>query len=45
MNKVTYYDLVVPGTVDSKILKSLQNKHDLAFQVLDQFRELLADSL
>lgn len=42
VNQVTYHDLVVPKTVDEKILKSLKRKEDLAFQVLDKFREMLA---
>lgn len=41
-NQVTYHDLVVPGTVDEKILKALKRKEDLAFQVLDKFRDLIA---
>ncbi len=42
-NQVTYFDLVVPNTVDSKILKSLKAKEDIAYCVLDKFRDLLAD--
>jgi len=40
-NQVTYFDMVVPNTVDSKILKALKRKEDLAFQVLDKFRDYL----
>ena len=40
--KVTYFDLVSPGTVDVKKLQQLQRKEDLAFQVLDKFRDMLA---
>lgn len=40
-NKVTYFDLITPGTVDSKILARLKSKEDLAWQVLDKFREML----
>jgi SNF2 family DNA or RNA helicase len=40
-NKVTYFDLVTPGTVDVKKLEQLKRKEDLAFQVLDKFREML----
>lgn len=35
-NKVTYIDLVCPGTIDEKILKALRNKIDLASQVLGE---------
>jgi len=43
VNQVTYFDLVAPGTVDGKVLSRLKHKEDLAFQVLDKFRELVAD--
>ena len=43
VNQVTYFDMVVRNTVDAKILKSLKAKADIAFQVLDNFKELLAD--
>lgn len=35
-NTVTYIDLVSPGTIDEKILKALQNKVNLASQVLGE---------
>ena len=35
-NKVTYIDLVSPGTIDEKILKALRNKINLAGQVLGE---------
>jgi SNF2 family DNA or RNA helicase len=35
-NKVTYIDLVSPGTIDEKILKALRSKIDLASQVLGE---------
>lgn len=41
-NKVTYIDLVCPHTVDAKILRALKLKEDLAHEVLDSFREMLA---
>lgn len=41
--QVTYFDMVTVGTVDSKILKGLKHKEDLAFNVLDRFRGLMAD--
>jgi SNF2 family DNA or RNA helicase len=41
-NKVTYVDLVAPGTVDEKILEALRNKIDLAGKVLkEEAREWL----
>jgi SNF2 family DNA or RNA helicase len=40
-NKVTYIDMVCPGTIDQKVLASLKTKQDLASQVLDRFRELV----
>ena len=33
-NKVTYIDLVSPGTIDEKILQALRDKVDIAGQVL-----------
>jgi len=42
LNQVTYHDLVVPGTVDEKILKALKRKEDLAYTVLDKFRDLIS---
>jgi SNF2 family DNA or RNA helicase len=39
---VTYIDLVCRGTVDEKVTESLKKKEDLAHQVLDRARELLA---
>jgi len=41
-NQVTYFDIIVPKTVDEKILKRLKQKEDLAFQVLDEFREFIS---
>lgn len=41
-NNVTIIDLEVPNTVDTKIVESLKRKEDLAYQVLDHFRELIA---
>lgn len=39
-NKVTYIDLVAPGTVDEKILKALRDKMDIAQQITgDNYRE------
>ncbi len=35
-NKVTYVDLIAPGTIDEKILKALHNKINLASQVLGE---------
>ena len=35
-NKVTYIDLVTPGTIDEKILKALRNKINLASEVLGE---------
>jgi len=35
-NKVTYIDLVSPGTIDVKILQALRNKIDIAGQVLGE---------
>jgi SNF2 family DNA or RNA helicase len=41
-NKVTYVDLIVPKTVDEKIIKSLRSKINLATQVLgEDYREWL----
>tara|TARA_R100000808_G_scaffold15950_1_gene36370 strand:+ start:23088 stop:24533 length:1446 start_codon:yes stop_codon:yes gene_type:complete len=41
-NKVTYIDLIVPKTIDEKILKSLRNKINLATQVLgEDYRDWL----
>jgi len=42
VNKVTYVDLIVPKTVDEKILKSLRNKINIATQVLgEDYRDWL----
>jgi len=41
-SQVTYFDIVCPNTVDVKILKRLQHKEDLAYQVLDKFRDLVS---
>jgi SNF2 family DNA or RNA helicase len=35
-NKVTYVDLMVEGTIDEKIVKALNNKIDLASQVMGE---------
>jgi len=35
-NKVTYIDLVSPGTIDEKILGALRSKIDIAGQVLGE---------
>lgn len=40
-NKVTVVDLIIPRTVDEAIWKALKQKEDLAYQVLDRFREML----
>ena len=41
-DKTTYVDLVVPGTVDEKIIQALRNKINLAATVVgDDFREWL----
>lgn len=42
MNKVTYFDLITPKTVDGRILARLKQKKDIAYSVLDEFRDLLA---
>jgi SNF2 family DNA or RNA helicase len=39
-NHCTYLHLVAKGTVDEKILKALQNKRDVATDVVDKWREL-----
>lgn len=38
---VTYIDLIVPNSIDDKILTALQNKKNLADQVLNSWREIL----
>lgn len=45
VNKVTYIDLVAPGTIDTKILAALKNKKNVAAMVVDpdQLAELLKD--
>jgi SNF2 family DNA or RNA helicase len=41
-HKVTYIDLVVPGTVDEKIVKALRSKIDIASEVMgEKLREWL----
>ena len=35
-NKVTYIDIVVPRTIDEKILKALKNKINIAEKVLGE---------
>lgn len=41
-NKVTYFTLAVNETVDTRLLRALQTKTDLAASVLDNFRQMLA---
>ena len=36
MNKVTYVDLLVPGTIDEKIVQSLRAKINVADQILGE---------
>lgn len=38
---VTYYDLVVPGSIDNYILKSLQRKKDVAAMTVDEWKQAL----
>lgn len=38
---VTYIDLIVPGTVDEKIVNALRDKKDLADTILDDWRSIL----
>jgi SNF2 family DNA or RNA helicase len=40
-NACTYINLVVPGTVDEKVLAALHRKDDLAKKVVDNWRDLL----
>lgn len=40
---VTYYDLVVPGTVDRKILSTLKKKKNLADMTIDGLKEFLSE--
>jgi SNF2 family DNA or RNA helicase len=42
-NNVTYTDIVIPRTVDVKIVKALKEKKDLAAEVLDLLPDLLAE--
>jgi len=35
-DKVTYIDLIAEGTIDEKIVKALNNKIDLASQVMGE---------
>jgi SNF2 family DNA or RNA helicase len=35
-NKVTYVDLIVPGTIDEKIVKSLRAKINVADEILGE---------
>jgi len=37
---VTYYDLIVPGTVDRTMMKLLKNKQNLADKVLEALKEV-----
>lgn len=39
--QVTYHTLAVPNTVDTKLLKALQGKHDVATSILDNYRQML----
>lgn len=39
--KVTYVTLAVPNTVDTKLIKALQSKSDVATSILDNYRQLL----
>ena len=39
---VTYFDLVVRNSVDTRILDALKKKEDLSYEVLDKLREILA---
>lgn len=43
-NKVTYVDLILPGSIDEKILLALKAKEDLATEVLSKLRVLLTDA-
>jgi hypothetical protein len=44
MHKVTYVDLIAPGTVDEKIVRALRKKIDLAAAITgDGWREWLID--
>lgn len=40
-NPVLYVDIVIPKTVDEKIVKALRSKKDLAASILDDYRQLL----
>ena len=43
-NKVTYVDLIAEGTIDEKIVKALNNKIDLASQVMgEDARKIIFD--
>ena len=39
----TYIHLVVPGTIDTKIMKALKTKEDLAKSVVDNWRSILSE--
>lgn len=39
----TYLHLIVPGTIDAKIMRALKSKEDLAKSVVDNWRSLLTD--
>ena len=39
----TYIHLVVPGTIDAKIMKALKTKEDLAKSVVDNWRSILSE--
>lgn len=40
--KVTYVDLVAPGTLDQRVLEALKKKRDVASLVIDDLRQMLA---
>lgn len=41
-NKCTYIDLVVPKTIDVKVVRALKEKKDLASEVLDVYRDMIS---
>lgn len=45
VNKVTYIDFVCPNTIETRVLKALKSKQDLAHALLDadRLREFLSD--
>lgn len=40
-NPVTIIDMVVPGSIDSKVVKSLKAKRSIADDILDNWREII----